>query len=356
MNEDKIRLNDSKDNSYPNFLEQYDHYIAIDWSMINMSIARLTKNMNQPKVIDVPTNLSDLKDYLSNLKGEKILTIEETTTSQWLYVELFAYVDKIVICDPYRNRLLSEGPKNDKIDAAKLSLLLKNGLLREVYHTTNSLYELRMLVSAYNDLVGAGVRLQNQKSAIYRAENKSHKKDKIITRNKIKNFILTQIDGDIENYHNKKEQYEEEFEGIIIREKTLRNLRTIPGIGTISCVTILAHVIDARRFKKANNYLSYCGLVKHEKFSGGRSYGNRVPRYSRRLKSVYRSAALRSICYNNPIKDYYDYLINEKNLTDQKARNLVARYIAKISLAIIKNGNKYKPYKKSEKILQETAA
>lgn len=33
----------------------------------------------------------------------------------------------------YRNRLLNEGPKADPIDAAKLCLLLKAGLLKEVY-------------------------------------------------------------------------------------------------------------------------------------------------------------------------------------------------------------------------------
>ena len=38
-------------------------------------------------------------------------------------------LDRIVICDPYRNRLLSEGPKTDKIDANKLYLPVSAGLL-----------------------------------------------------------------------------------------------------------------------------------------------------------------------------------------------------------------------------------
>jgi len=38
------------------------------------------------------------------------------------------------------------------------------------------MYELRKLVSYYDDEVRAGVRLLNQKSALYRAENKSWKK------------------------------------------------------------------------------------------------------------------------------------------------------------------------------------
>ena len=37
----------------------------------------------------------------------------ETTISQWLYTELRKYVDKIIICDPHRNKLLSEGPKGE---------------------------------------------------------------------------------------------------------------------------------------------------------------------------------------------------------------------------------------------------
>ncbi|MFA5806263.1 MAG: hypothetical protein WC879_16645 [Melioribacteraceae bacterium] len=105
-------------------------------------------------------------------------------------MELYNYAEKIFICDPYRNRLLSDGPKTDKIDAGKLCKLLKNGMMKEVYHSTNELYELRKLVSYYDDEVRAGVRLLNQKSALYRAEHKSWKKKEEIEKNRINNFIV----------------------------------------------------------------------------------------------------------------------------------------------------------------------
>ncbi len=60
----------------------YDHYIAIDWAISNMAIARMTKKSSRVKVIDVPSDILELQFYLKNLKGTKILTIEETTTSQ----------------------------------------------------------------------------------------------------------------------------------------------------------------------------------------------------------------------------------------------------------------------------------
>lgn len=341
----KISRKSKKNNSSLTVTDLYDHYIALDWSERNMAIARLGKKETEPKVIDVPSDLKELKLYLANLKGKKILTIEETTTSQWLYVELYNYAEKIFICDPYRNRLLSDGPKTDKIDAGKLCKLLRNGMMKEVYHSTNELYELRKLVSYYDDEVRAGVRLLNQKSALYRAEHKSWKKKEEIENNRINNFIVAQLDEKISSYVEKKKKYEDEFARVSKKNKVIKSLQSIPGLGPISSVTILSIVIDGKRFKSSNHYLSYCGLVKHEKFSGGRSYGKRIPRYSRRLKGVYKSAAIRVISTENPLREYYEYLLKEKKLAEHNARNAVARYIAKISLGIIKSGEKYKPYK-----------
>jgi len=341
----KIIVNRSKSNSSLTETESYDQYIALDWSEKNMAIARMGKKDLEPKIIDVPPDLKGLKKYLSELTGKKILTIEETTTSQWLYVELHDYVDKIFICDPYRNRLLTDGPKTDRIDAGKLCKLLKNGMMKEVYHSTDEMYELRKLVSYYDDEVRAGVRLLNQKSALYRAENKSWKKKEELEESHVNKFILAQLDEKIESYKEKHQRYEKEFERISKKNKILRSLKSIPGLGPISSVTILSIVIDGNRFKSNNHYLSYCGLVKHEKLSGGRSYGRRIPRYSRRLKGVYVSAAVRAASTENPLREYYEYLLNDKKLPIYNAKNALARYIAKISLSIIKSGEKYKPYK-----------
>ena len=131
----------------------FNHYVAVDWAMSNMAIARMTQKSNKITVIDVPSNIQDFQAYLKNLKGSICLTIEETTTSQWLYTELINYVDKIIICDPYRNRLLSEGPKTDKIDAEKLVKLLKADLLKEVFHSNSKFVELRKIVGAYDCLL-----------------------------------------------------------------------------------------------------------------------------------------------------------------------------------------------------------
>jgi transposase len=318
----------------------YQHYIALDWSMKTMAIARFKVGWREPKVIERRSDLSELKLMLDHLKGKKILTIEETTSSHWLYIELCDHVDRLIICDPYRNRLLSDGPKTDKIDAGKLCFLLQAGLLKEVFHSLSELYQLRRLVSAYNDVVRAGVCLLNQKSAFLKVEGL--RSDQV--KSKTFSFIMDHMDEGIRQYRNTKENYEKKFKVICRYNPQLKKLKSIPGIGDIGAIRILAQVIDAQRFKKSGHYLSYCGLVKLEKLSGGHSYGKKKPRYSRILKSVYKTAALVSISCHNPIRDYYDYLL-EKGIAEHNARNAVARYIAKVSYGMLKSGLEYQPYK-----------
>jgi len=324
----------------------YDHYIAIDWSIENMAIARMTKKSNKITVIDVPSDIADLQAYLKNLKGTKILAIEETTTSQWLYTELKDYVDRIIICDPNRNRLLNEGPKTDKIDAAKLVQLLKAGLMKEVYHSTDKFLYLRRIVSGYEDLVKSGVRLKNQRYALLRACGKRGKEKREFKLGpQGEQFVLECLDRQIEAYEEEKEGYEAEFKKLSRKHPEIRHQKSLPGIGLINAVKIVARVVTPYRFADKGHYLSYTGLIKLERISGGRSYGKKNPRFSRQLKCVYKSGVLAAIEGNNPISDYYDHLIQEKGYPEHNARHKACRRLAILSLGVFKSGKKYQPYR-----------
>ena len=335
----------------------YDHYIAIDWSIKNMAIARMTKKSNKITAIDVPSDIEDLQAYLKNLKRTKILTIEETTTSQWLYAELNEYVDRILICDPNRNKLLGEGAKNDKIDASKLVQLLKAGLLKEVYHSTEKFLNLRRLVSGYEDLVKVGVRLKNQRYALLRACGKSGKERAgIPIESQGEQFVLDSLDRQIEAYEDEKERYEREFERLARKNVEIKHQRSLPGIGTINAVKIVARVVTPYRFPDKGHYLSYTGLIKLERTSGGRSYGKKNPRYSRQLKSVYKSGVLAAIGGNNSINDYYEHLIQKESCPEYNARQKACRRLAVLSLGVFKSGKKYQPFRRNDVTISKEIA
>lgn len=333
MNTRKVTHNASKGNG--SSADGYDHYVAVDWSLRVMAIGHMTRRSKQPTVFERPSDIKYMKDYLEAMAGRVVVAIEETTTAQWLYLELVDHVDAIIVCDPYRNRLLTDGPKTDKIDAGKLCLLLRAGLLKPVFHSASDLYELRRLVSAYEDLVQAGVRAQNQQTALRHGHG---------DKGKSAPFILDHLTHSIEVYRSSKEQYEQKFEELSRRNKDIRRLLDVTGIGIIGAVKIVAIVVDARRFPRAGHYLSYCGLVEHERISGGRSYGRRQPRFNHTLKAVYKIAAMAAISgADNPMRAYYDYL-RAKGVADHNARHALARYIARVTYGILKTGERYRPF------------
>lgn len=325
----------------------YDHYIAIDWSGKNMAIARMTKKSNNIKTIDVPSNIVDLQVYLKNLQGSKVLVVEETTTSQWLFTELKDYVDRIIICDPHRNKLLDDGPKTDRIDASKLVQLLKSGLIKEVFHSTDKFVYLRRVVSGYEDLIKAGVRAQNQRYSLLRACGKRGSEGIDIKLDSPEDqFVLECLDRQIKVYEEEKNGYEKEFKRLARKYPEIRHQKSLPGIGDINAVKIVSRVVSPHRFSEKGNYLSYTGLIKLDKISGGRSYGKKKPRYCRSLKSVYKSGVLSAIGGNNPINDYYNHLIREKNYPEHHARHKACQRLATLSLGVFKSGKKYQPYRR----------
>ena len=248
--------------------ETYDHYIAVDWSIVNMAIARMTAKSNKITVVDVSSDLIELTAYLKSLKGTKIMTIEETTTSQWLYTELKDHVDRILICDPHRNKLLSEGAKTDKIDASKLVQLLKANLLKEVFHSADRFLNLRRVVSGYADLVKSGVRLKNQRYSLLRANGLTVEEKDLRLKSSGDQLVLSCLERQIETYEKEKSAYEAEFGRLRKKHPEIRHQDSLPGIGVIGAVKIVSRVVTPYRFADPGHFLSYAGLIKLERKSG----------------------------------------------------------------------------------------
>lgn len=323
----------------------FDNYIAIDWAQAKIAIARTTNLSEDIVVREYSSDIKLIKKYLMNLRGSTILTFEETTVSQWLYVELVDYVDRLIVCDPRHNHLLRKGPKTDKIDAIKLAMHLKSGYIHEVYHSAHKFMELRKLVSAYEDVIAHGVRLKNQRAAIMRSKGKS-KRCKVIS-NEIDQLNIDIIDRNIQAYEESREVYQRLFSDLVKENEMLANLNAVPGIGIISTVKIAATVVEGNRFSSKYHFWSYCGLAKHCKMSGGRSYGRRYPRHRKTMKAVFKIAALSVIRkgQKNPFCSYYFYLMEEKNIARHNARHAVARKIAAVVINIMKNEGRYEPKK-----------
>ncbi|MDY6852408.1 MAG: transposase [Thermodesulfobacteriota bacterium] len=93
-------------------------------------------------------------------------------------------------------------------------------------------------------------------------------------------FVLDCLDRQIQVYNEEKAAYEKEFKNLAKKYPPIRHQDSLPGIGHINAVKIVARVVSPYRFADKGHFWSYAGLIKHEKISGQRSYGKRTPRYS----------------------------------------------------------------------------
>jgi len=139
------------------------YYIGADVHCNNLEIAI----MNRKKIIQrysVPTNITAASQVLDSYTGKKYMVIEEGPMAGWLYRNLRGKVDRFIVSDPRRNKLISsDGDHDDKIDSGKLAMLLEGGYLREVYHSDNEYQvELKHWVILYNDRVRDAVRNINK--------------------------------------------------------------------------------------------------------------------------------------------------------------------------------------------------
>ena len=103
-------------------------YIGMDVHQASISIAVSDAAGKLLMECIIETKAATVLEFIQGLRGSLWVTFEEGTSAAWLYDLLKPHVAKVVVCDPRKNALLKAGNKNDRVDARKLSDLLRAGL------------------------------------------------------------------------------------------------------------------------------------------------------------------------------------------------------------------------------------
>src|SRR5215471_2805393 len=143
-------------------------YIGMDVHKEAIVIAVLNDGGKLVMESIVQTKASSILQLIHGLRGELHVTWEEGRWAAWLSDLLKPQVHEVLVCNPRCNALMKEGSKNDKVDARKLSGLLRAGMLRPVYPGENGLRTLRELVRRYQTISKDLTRVMSRVKALYR--------------------------------------------------------------------------------------------------------------------------------------------------------------------------------------------
>ncbi|MHC4332090.1 MAG: transposase [Planctomycetota bacterium] len=263
----------------------------------------------------VPTTIPAISTVLSSLQGKKILAMEEGPMAGWLFRNLNEKVDKFIVSEPRRNKLITcEGDKDDRIDSGKLAILLRGNFLKAVHHTSDShRAHLKHWINLYHDRVRDAVRCINKIRACCRMHGVR------IPRKVVRNHVhrhqwLSELDNSTLKaqlhmlwigYDATKEQVElakKQFSSYARKYPIIKSWSALPGIGIIRATTIFAYLDTPWRFKNRAKLHRYCGVGLVRATSGKDKKGRPRPArlklpwaVNRRLKNAVMGAATTAI-------------------------------------------------------------
>ena len=239
--------------------------------------------------------------------------------------------------------------KHDQIDAHKIAVLLRGGMLPQAY-----VYPAEM--RATRDLLRRRMHLMRK-----RAELLTH------IQNTNSQYNLPEIgkkiaykanrDGVAERFPNPAVQKSIEVDLALIdhyarllrdmelailksakqhEANTLYLLRTVPGIGEILSLVLLYEMHDIQRFPRVQDFVSYCRLVKCAKESAGKRYGTSGTKIGNAyLKWAFSEAAVLFLRANPAGQKYLTRL--EKKHGKGKALTVLAHKLARAVYYMLKH-------------------
>ena len=146
-----------------------------------------------------------------------------------------------------------------------------------------------------------------------------------------------------------RKRLEQQAESILSENKDYRILKSIPGIGPIIALTILAEGGDLRRFGHHRQFLKYCGLDLAKNQSGNfRGQEKLSKRGNARLRLALFMATISAVrqtenCFRDKFHRYTKAAPNDADCK-RKARTAVMAKMARVIHALVKSSTPYQSY------------
>ena len=146
-----------------------------------------------------------------------------------------------------------------------------------------------------------------------------------------------------------RKRLEQQAESILSENKDYRILKSIPGIGPIIALTILAEGGDLRRFGHHRQFLKYCGLDLAKNQSGNfRGQEKLSKRGNARLRLALFMATISAVrqtenCFRDKLHRYTKAAPNDADCK-RKARTAVMAKMARVIHALVKSSTPYQSY------------
>ena len=330
------------------------YYVGLDVHKKSISYCAKTEDGRIVQEGEVAATRAALSAWAEHLPGPWIGALEATLFTGWIYDHLQPYAQQLKVAHPVLLKAIAASKKkNDRVDARKISDLVRVDLLPECYLAPRPLRELRRVLRYRNLVVRQAVRMKNKIAGLLLETGTPHHKEKLHGRRYFQE-LLGSLEGvpdsvvellrltrcSWEAFHRMEQKL---IAGLCqdpeLTERVAR-LRTIPGVGQITALTWALEVGEPQRFATVGQAVSYCELCSAQRESGGHSQrGPLSKQRNKHLQSILIEAAKLAPRWSPSLAELYARELQRGNRN--RATLAVARKRVAYLLAVDRSGKAF---------------
>lgn len=238
-----------------------------------------------------------LRAYFETRAKGSPVAIETTGNWYWVVDEVEAAGQRPRLVNAWlAKRMMGQIHKSDRLDCRGLNRLQRSGTLPTVWIAPSELRDRRELPRTRMMLVAMRTRLKNRIHAVLAKYGIEIEATDIFGRRGRQElaaaigrlpaetaFAAGAVLREIDAVQAEIDRLDERINAVFAPTEDAKRLRTLPGVGAVLSVVILADVGDVARFGRPQALASYAGLVPRLFDSGGKM---RLGRTSRRQVSL----------------------------------------------------------------------
>ncbi len=295
-----------------------------------------------------------LRAFVQTL-GAQDQVVLESSSNTWAVAELLgAHAGRVVVSNPLRTRAIADAKcKTDQIDAAVLAQLLAADFIPEVWMPDAPTRALRRRVAHRASLVQQRTRLRNRIQAVLQrnlisapysdafgpsgmrwlraVELPAEERARVDSALRLLDALAAEVAA-----------VDHELVELALADARVRHLITIPGVGPVSALAIVAVVGDVRRFGRPNQLVSYLGLDPRVRQSGDHpAYTGHISRQGQaHARGLLIEAALGAVRVPGPLRAFFRRVCGRRG--EQVATVAVARKLVILSWHLLTGDEDYR--------------
>jgi transposase len=339
-------------------------YAGIDAHMKSSTICVVDRKGRKVHRCEVMTSAEGFRAGLKRWAQRGLVAaVESSGITPWVCGLLKAMPVRVVVVNPNRVRLIAESRKKaDRVDAETLAELLRLGGVPEVHQASPEARRLRSGLGVRRQLVRQRTALANQVRGLLRGwgvvlptrflgrkggwEELAGKEIPEYVR-----ALLRTLEGVYEQLTRAITALGVGLKAAAEKDARAERLQTIPGVGPLSALTLVSAIDDVRRFERAKQLTSYCGIVPTVRSSGEREQQGSITRQGRSevramwIQAAHSLAQSRQLAAR-PLQRWFARIARRRGF--RTAIVALARKMLSLAFYLLRDGTRYEPLRLSQ--------